>query len=110
MNKPFSALFRPRPGTSLPITGLAAIWLVAFAPATAAENFARGKELYDHHCQSCHEDLMHAENRRLKSLDELRKRIEAWATHTGNDWTRDEINDVLYYLNKRFYKFDQKAL
>jgi mono/diheme cytochrome c family protein len=92
-------------------TGLLAVCLAALAsPSATAENFERGKELYDHHCQSCHEDLMHAENRRLKSLAELRKRVEAWAAHTGNDWRKDEVDDVLYYLNKRFYKFEQKAL
>jgi mono/diheme cytochrome c family protein len=101
----------PRPGIRPKIAGLLASCLIAFAaPSALAENFARGNELYEDHCQSCHEDLMHAENRHLKSLDELRKRIDAWATHTGNDWNKDEIDDVLYYLNKRFYKFEQKAL
>lgn len=110
MKKPFPSIFRPRTGTSLPIAGFAAAWLVAFAPSAGAEDYGRGKELYDHHCQSCHEDLMHAENRHLRSLDELRKRVEAWAGHTGNDWSGEEIDDVLYYLNKRFYKFEHKAL
>jgi mono/diheme cytochrome c family protein len=75
-----------------------------------AEDFARGQELYDHHCQSCHEDLMHARNRKLKTLDALRGRIRDWASHTGNPWTDEDIDDVLYYLNKSFYRFDQKAL
>ena len=75
-----------------------------------AQNFGRGEELYEDHCQACHEDLMHEKNRKLKSLTELRDRVQAWATHTGNPWTREEVDDVLYYLNKSFYRFDQKAL
>jgi mono/diheme cytochrome c family protein len=75
-----------------------------------AQNFGRGQELYEDHCQACHEDLMHEKNRKLKSLTELRDRVQAWATHTGNPWTREEVDDVLYYLNKSFYRFDQKAL
>ena len=53
---------------------------------------------------------MHARNRKLKTLDALRGRIRDWASHTGNPWTREEIEDVLYYLNKSFYHFDQKPL
>lgn len=91
--------------------GLCALLLAsAFAPLVQAENFARGQDLYNHHCQSCHEDLLHARNRKLKTLDALRKRIEGWASHTGNPWSRDEIDDVLYYLNKSFYRFDQRPL
>jgi hypothetical protein len=46
----------------------------------------------------------------LKTLDALRGRIQDWASHTGNLWTREDVNDVLYYLNKSFYGFDQKPL
>lgn len=88
---------------------IASLALTASAPAHA-ENFARGQELYDHHCQSCHEDLMHARNRKLKTLDALRSRIRDWASHTGNTWSAEDVDDVLYYLNKSFYHFDQKPL
>jgi mono/diheme cytochrome c family protein len=91
-------------GLSLPLAAM------AFCPPVLAENFARGQELYNHHCQSCHEDLLHARNRKLKTLDALRDRIRAWAVHSGAPWTEEEINDVLYYLNKSFYRFDQKPL
>ena len=33
-----------------------------------------------------------------------------WASHTGNTWSYEEIEDVLYYLNKSFYGFDQQRL
>jgi hypothetical protein len=53
---------------------------------------------------------MHARNRKLKTLNGLRSRIQDWSSHTGNSWSAEEIDDVLYYLNKSFYHFDQKPL
>lgn len=87
-----------------------ALAALSFCPPVLAENFARGQELYENHCQSCHEDLLHARNRKLKSLEALKERIKAWAVHSGTPWTAEEIDDVLYYLNKSFYRFDQKPL
>ena len=90
--------------TSLLISAL------GLSSATQAQNFARGQELYNQQCQSCHEDLMHARNRKLKTLNGLRSRIQDWSSHSGNSWKAEEIDDVLYYLNKSFYHFDQKPL
>lgn len=84
--------------------------MLAMTAPARAENFGRGQELYEDHCQACHEDLIHEKNRKIRSLDELQKRIQSWAVHTGNTWTREEINDVLYYLNKSFYRFEQGGL
>lgn len=85
--------------------------LLALFPAWAsAQNFARGQELFQQHCQACHEDLHEARHRHAKSLGELRKRIEGWATHTNTGWQKDEVDDVLFYLNQSFYKFPGKRL
>ncbi len=89
---------------------LSTVAMLTALPVARAGNFARGQELYNLQCQSCHEDLMHKRNRKLESLCALRKRIEAWAAHTGNAWTREEVDDVLYYLNQSFYRFDEKPL
>ena len=86
------------------------LFLAASLSPARAQNFARGQELYNQQCQSCHEDLMHARNRKLKTLNGLRSRIQDWSSHSGNSWTAEEIDDVLYYLNKSFYHFDQKPL
>ena len=97
--------------TKTSAVGVSAVILavMAFTPVQA-QNFGRGQELYEDQCAACHEDLMHEKNRKLKSLAELRQRVQAWATHTGNPWTQEEIEDVLYYLNKSFYQFEQKEL
>ncbi len=93
-----------------PVLMTIGLCLAALSAPTEAQNFARGQELYTQQCQSCHEDLMHARNRKLKTLDALRQRIQAWASHTGHSWSGEDIEDVLYYLNKSFYGFDQKPL
>lgn len=96
------------------ITTVVGIGLVlsTFMPAPAvAENFRRGQELYGDHCDACHDSLTHpGKEQKVKSLSELRKRIASWADHTGQYWGNSEIDDVLYYLNKSYYHFEEKAL
>ena len=93
------------------IPSLAFLGLIMSLPAPAlAQNFGRGQDLYKQHCESCHEDLLHTRNKKIKNLDTLRRRIQDWASHTGNTWSYEEIEDVLYYLNKSFYGFDQQPL
>jgi len=86
--------------------------LANLAPAPArAENFGRGQELYENHCQACHENLLHlGEDRKVKTLSDLRERIRSWAIHAGDDWGNGEVDDVLFYLNKTFYRFKGEAL
>ncbi|CAL1239599.1 c-type cytochrome [Candidatus Methylocalor cossyra] len=80
------------------------------APAVFGQNFARGQELFEDQCQACHDDFSRPDSRHLRSVEELRKRIEAWATHTNSGWTKSEVDDVLYFLNRNFYRFDRQAL
>ena len=82
---------------------------VAAVPANA-QNLVRGQDLFQHHCQACHADFHKPETRHVTSLEELRKRVEGWAVHTGTTWKTEEIDDVLFYLNRMFYKFPEKAL
>jgi mono/diheme cytochrome c family protein len=83
---------------------------VLLLPWAEAQNFERGEELFEDHCQACHDDMHRPESRHAPSLAELRKRIEAWALHTDARWQQDEVNDVLFYLNRSFYKFPEKPL
>jgi mono/diheme cytochrome c family protein len=73
-------------------------------------NFQRGQELFEHHCQACHYDFNRADTRHVRSLEELRQKIEGWAVHTNAGWRKGEVDDVLFYLNKSFYRFEQKAM
>jgi hypothetical protein len=84
---------------------------IAWSAPLHAGDFRRGQELYENQCKACHESWLHVrENRKVKSLDELRKRIESWADHTGHEWGKREIDDVQYYLNKSYYRFPEEKL
>lgn len=84
--------------------------LALAAAGTQAQNLPRGQELFQQKCQACHYDFQRPETRHVESLEELRKRVEAWGVHTGTGWTREEVDDVLSYLNRMFYKFPEKRL
>jgi len=90
-----------------------ALWMAATASAaisglsvcSAAEEFDRGRALYENHCQSCHEALAHTrENHVVKTVQGLRQRVWSWSVHSGLNWRDDEIDDVTRYLNRRFYQ------
>ncbi len=85
-------------------------FLACSAPSALAQNFQRGQELFEDHCQACHNDFDRPDTRHMRSLEELRARIDAWAVHTNAGWRKAEVDDVLFYLNKSFYRFEQKPL
>ncbi|MGO9445523.1 MAG: hypothetical protein ACLPXB_12190 [Thiobacillaceae bacterium] len=67
---------------------------------------SRGQLLYENHCTSCHESTVHVrDDRRVQSLTELRERVARWATYLNLHWSEMEVDDVVHYLNNRFYKF-----
>jgi mono/diheme cytochrome c family protein len=68
----------------------------------------RGRALYENHCVVCHTAKVH---RRVPPLplgvDDLRFIVAAWATQEGLRWNRDEIDDVVYYLDRVHYRFEK---
>lgn len=68
---------------------------------------ARGQTLYENQCRMCHESWAHERKGRsvVSSGQDLRKRVAAWATHSGLDWSGEEVDDVTDYLNRSFYHF-----
>jgi hypothetical protein len=71
---------------------------------------ANGKILYhEAKCAKCHsDDIFLDEDRKIKNLKKLKKRV-AWCGHQHNaSWFDDEVLDVVEYLNKHFYKFPTK--
>jgi mono/diheme cytochrome c family protein len=81
----------------------AVLWAVCALPAQA--DTARGRLLYENHCQGCHTSTVHIrEQRKVTSPAELRAFIARWAAELKLKWTDDEHNDVYSYLNERHYK------
>lgn len=78
-----------------------------YTPAVLA-GFDRGEALYQNHCKVCHETMLHdRDDRRARTIEDIRKWTRTWSFHTELDWSESEVNDVADYLNRRFYKFSE---
>jgi len=86
-------------------TAMSAVYL----SAEAAE-IDRGQALYENHCKLCHESWAHTrEGRKVTSMADLRRRVRAWSIHSGLGWQREEIDEVVDYLNRKFYKLEETS-
>jgi len=69
----------------------------------------RGQMLYENHCMSCHESVVHIRgDQRSQSLAELRGRVSHWAGALRLRWGKEEVEEVVTYLNDRYYKFESR--
>lgn len=69
----------------------------------------RGQLLYENHCLSCHESVAHIRsNRNTHSLPELRGWVRHWAEYSRLPWGKEEVEDVVRFLNSRYYKFESR--
>ncbi len=81
---------------------------VAEVAGAAAEipNLARGRALYENHCRLCHTlDIHRRPNRLPLNADELRQMVEHWSGQENLRWGREEVEDVVYYLQQTRYHF-----
>ncbi len=87
---------------------IAAVSLIPAAAGWGAEwpDLERGRALYENHCVVCHTAKVH---RRVPSLpigvDDLRFIVAVWAAQQGLRWSREEIDDVVYFLDRVHYQF-----
>ena len=57
-------------------------------------------------CLSCHGDEVYTrDNRMVRSLDGLRQQIGRCHMATGKNWSPDQVEAVVQYLNSKYYKF-----
>jgi hypothetical protein len=69
----------------------------------------RGQMLYENHCMSCHESVVHIRTRQdAKSLPQLRTRVQNWAGYLQLRWGKEEVEDVVDHLNSQYYKFESR--
>jgi mono/diheme cytochrome c family protein len=75
------------------------------SPERAAADIMRGGELYRLHCVACHTAQVHWREKSLvHSWNDLRYQVSRWQRVAGQNWGREEIEDVAAYLNQLFYK------
>ena len=69
----------------------------------------RGKLLYENHCMSCHESMVHIRTRQqVRSLAALQNQVSRWALHLQLRWSSEDLNDVVAYLNRQYYQFESR--
>lgn len=65
----------------------------------------RGEKLHTY-CLGCHgTELYVPPKARVKTLSELQKDVERWNDHMNPKFTKQEVADIVAWLNANFYKF-----
>ena len=65
---------------------------------------SRGELLYSNHCRGCHESNVHIrEMQKAKTIDAIRSEVSRWALELQLKWTLRDIEDVVEFLNQRYY-------
>jgi mono/diheme cytochrome c family protein len=68
---------------------------------------AAGQRLYEANCVECHDSSVFTRKDRLvQSLDALRKQVANCTHMAKKEFSASETQDLLKYLNDRFYHFD----
>ena len=68
---------------------------------------SRGQLLYENHCMSCHKSVVHIRTRQqARSLPAVRAQVLNWAAYMQLCWDKEEIEDVVGYLNRQYYQFE----
>jgi mono/diheme cytochrome c family protein len=74
-------------------------------PQRTEADMMRGGELYRTYCSACHTAQVHWREKSLvHSWNDLRYQVSRWQRIAGQNWSREEIEDVAAYLNQLFYQ------
>ena len=83
---------------------LAAVLGLGTSVATAGE--VDGKALVEKDCQGCHDNRIYTRpNRIIHSLPDLENRVRFCETQNGKHWSEAQIEAVVQYLNRAYYRF-----
>ncbi len=86
-------------------TLLSSALLASAAMAYAAGDPVRGEQLH-RDCLGCHATELYVLPRaKVKTLAALKKETERWNDRMNPKFTKQEIDDLVAYLNRDFYKF-----
>ena len=66
----------------------------------------RGQMLYENHCTSCHESTVYIRTKRkATNYKEVGNWVNQRADWLNLDWSDVEKQEVMQYLNERYYKY-----
>jgi cytochrome c2 len=81
--------------------------IVLSAPTQAAD-VAQGEALHAAKCTGCHDTRQYTRpNRIIHSLEDLHARVKFCDGMANANFSADNIDDVVAYLNANFYQFKQ---
>jgi hypothetical protein len=85
---------------------LASFFVLLIPAAAWGQDAAPGRLLYETHCGGCHYERVHQRIRSdVKGLADLRDTVARWAAQTKRQFTLDELESVVQYLNESHYRF-----
>ena len=85
--------------------GFALTLALAAPPALAAGDAAKGEQLH-RSCLQCHgTELYVPPKRKVATLAALRRETARWADYYNPAFTKAQIDDLVAYLNRDFYRF-----
>ena len=83
--------------------------LILLAPCAFAAvpgDSAAGKRLHDANCTGCHDSGVYTrKDRTIRSLDALKHQLDGCSHAINKEFTATEAQDIIKYLNERFYHF-----
>jgi mono/diheme cytochrome c family protein len=83
------------------------ICLAAATAGAQVPDVARGRGLYENHCQRCHSSSVHKRVNRIPATRaEVRQLVEQWQTQQKLLWGTQEVDDVVEFLARTQYRFD----
>lgn len=86
---------------------LAAYMVTPTVHALTAGEAESGEKLHKKHCTACHDTKVYTrEQRSIKSIEGLTGRVKLCNQQIGLKLQKSELDDIIAYLNKAFYKFD----
>jgi mono/diheme cytochrome c family protein len=86
---------------------IASLVLAGLAFGAQAQDAARGQELYQTHCLSCHYERIHKRDPSrslVRTLPQLRLEVVRRAEQTGQRFTLEDVDDIAEYLNATHYR------
>lgn len=75
------------------------------ATGVSAADLKAGAALHAEHCMKCHDSGVYTrEDRRISSLEGLRKQVKRCELSLNLTWFDEQVEDVVHYLNSTYYK------
>jgi len=85
---------------------LIAISFILMFANNAQANPEAGGELHEESCTRCHSsDAYTRSNAKIKNLPALGKQVRFCKSNLGISWFNEDVDDVVGFLNKSYYKF-----